>query len=494
MFRPLYAAPLASLALVLNAPLAQAQTPAHAPARPGAPPAAAPANAPQPTLAPPAAPPGATGPDAPVSKTTSALEEKLAAMQRGNGLTSDEAARRSVSASANITEKQHSIEAANATVDQVSAALYPQLTLSARYTRLSPIHLPDLSFGPGTKPIPADSIFPVYLNNYDLRATLNVPLSDYVLRTSGAIAAAKHNKTSADLDRRATELSVARDARVAYYQWIRAQGAYFVAEQALEAARGHLVDAKNSFQAGLSSKADVLRAESQVKSSELTAQRFTDNVAIATEQLRVMMGDGPEANYEIGENILIDPAPFATPPSTNSAYAEAIEHRVEVRQLGESEASLRQQASALRAADYPRLDAQANAYDSRPNQRYIPPLDAFKPGWDVGVTLSWTPTNIFGTEAQHAATLAQADVLASKKVELKNGLRIEVYQAMNALNEALFALDSTRQGLAAAEESYRVRRELFRSGKATMIEVTDSETDLTRARLEVVNAHVDLRV
>jgi outer membrane protein TolC len=52
----------------------------------------------------------------------------------------------------------------------------------------------------------------------------------------------------------------------------------------------------------------------------------------------------------------------------------------------------------------------------------------------------------------------------------------------------------SEQALAASEEGYRVRRELFRSGKATLVEVTDSETELTRARLELVNAHVDLRI
>ena len=52
----------------------------------------------------------------------------------------------------------------------------------------------------------------------------------------------------------------------------------------------------------------------------------------------------------------------------------------------------------------------------------------------------------------------------------------------------------SQQALAAADEGYRVRRELFRSGRATLVEVTDSETELTRARLELVNAHVDLRI
>ena len=49
-------------------------------------------------------------------------------------------------------------------------------------------------------------------------------------------------------------------------------------------------------------------------------------------------------------------------------------------------------------------------------------------------------------------------------------------------------------GLASAEESYRVRRELFRAGRATSVELTDAETDLMRSRLDALNARMDARV
>jgi outer membrane protein TolC len=39
-----------------------------------------------------------------------------------------------------------------------------------------------------------------------------------------------------------------------------------------------------------------------------------------------------------------------------------------------------------------------------------------------------------------------------------------------------------------------VRRDLFRNGKATLVEVNDAEGELTRSRLEVVNAHIDARI
>jgi len=487
-----YAAPFV---LVLSSALAQAQTapaPVPAPATPAGQPGAAGARPVPTTLAPPAAPPGATGPDAPVSQVTLDLEAKLASMQRGGGLTADEAAKRAVSSSVDVSGKRSSIAAADAQVNATGAGFIPKLDLSARYTRLSNIDLGNLPPALGSQPV--SSIFPVILDNYSLQATLSVPLSDYVLRLSNAMAASNHNMNSAKLDEQATRLAVARDARVAYYQWIRAQGASYVAAQALEAARGHATDVKNAFDAGLVSRADLLRAQSQVKSAELTVAHYNNMVANATEQLRVAMGDQSRTNYDIGENILTELPPFPVPPTPEAGYGEALEHRLEVRQLGESEASLREQAKVARAANYPRLDAQADAIYANPNQRFFPAAQVWHGTWDAGVVLSWTPTNIFGAEANAHVAEAHADEVASKRAALKNGLRLEVNQAMNALTEATVSLASAREGLVAAEENYRVRRELYRAGKATVVDVTDAETDLTRSRLEVVNSHVDERI
>jgi outer membrane protein TolC len=475
----------APFVLVLSTALAQAQT---APA-PVAPPAARPVPT---TLAPPAAPPGATGPDAPVSQVTLDLEAKLASMQRGGGLTADQAAQKAVASSVDVAGKRSSIAVADAQVDATGAQYIPKLDLSARYTRLSNIDLGNLPASLGG--LPVSTIFPVILNNYSLQATLSIPLSDYVLRLSNSMAASNHSKTSANLDEQATRLAVARDARVVYYQWIRAQGASYVAAQALEAARGHAADAKNAFDAGLVSRADLLRAQSQVKSAELTVAHYNNLVANATEQLRVAMGDQSGTNYDIGENILIELPPLQVPPTTDAGYGEALEHRLEVKQLGESEASLREQAKVARAANYPRLDAQADAIYANPNQRFFPAAQVWHGTWDAGVVLSWTPTNIFGAQANAHVAEAHADEVASKRAALKNGLRLEVTQAMNALTEASVSLASAREGLVAAEENYRVRRELYRAGKATVVDVTDAETDLTRSRLEVVNSHVDERI
>jgi len=517
-----------SLALLISSwsvlAAAQNAAPAPAPRAPGAAPAAPPVAQPGqpapgtqiPTTLTPTVAPGATGPEAPVGKVTLSLEKRLQDLAKGNGLTAEQVATKAVAVSPQVEAKRRTVQAADATVEQSKLQFLPALSLTARYTRLSKLHYgssggfyivstgeveqkpnaPEGVLQPvdGSLVAASTRLFsPQILNQYAFQASLSVPISDYLLRMSYAVDASKRSKSAAQIDEQATKLAVARDARVAYYNWIFAQGAAYVGQQGLEQAQGHLNDAKNSWTAGVLSKADVLRAESAAKAAELFAEQTKNGVMLATERLRVIMHEGEPVNHEVGENILADLPPLDV-ADFEKAYSEALSKRLELRVLAENEAGLHEQVTAVESARYPRLDAQANALLANPNQRYFPATDSFKPTWDVSVVLSWTPTTWFATSAAAKVVEARAAELVAQRQVLRDGLRMEVNQAIIAAREAEFALVSTRQALAASEESYRARRELFRAGKSTMVEVTDAETNLTRARLEVVNAHISVRI
>ena len=66
--------------------------------------------------------------------------------------------------------------------------------------------------------------------------------------------------------------------------------------------------------------------------------------------------------------------------------------------------------------------------------------------------------------------------------------------AQQAVALAQRAFATSQKGLAAAEESYRVRQALLAAQRATAVELVDAETELTRARITALNARVDLRV
>src|SRR5262249_25181613 len=321
--------------------------------------------------------------------------------------------------------------------------------------------------GPG--PLPAGTplvnvplSFPILLDSYTLSATMQVPLSDYLLRLPQGHAAAKLGRRSAELTEQASQLRVATDARVLYYSWLRARSQVTVAEQALEQARGHLADARHAADAGAASKADVLRVESQVASSELLVERTRNLAQLLEQQLRTAMHDESARSYVPGDSADGDvPAPDALPALWN----EAFERRLELRALAAAADAAREQAKIARAGWFPRVDAVGDALYANPNPRILPQQDRFTGSWDLSLQLSWTPSDIPAATADKRGAEARGREIDAQRALASDGVRIEVMQAHQALQEARVATETTARGLTAAEESYRVRRVLFQNGR-----------------------------
>ncbi len=422
------------------------------------------------------------------------------------GLTSEQVAERALSSSLDVRAKREAVAAAGARVDQAIIAYVPRVALTGRYTRLSSIEMPSLGSGsfvatplpPGSiNPTPTAAVafaFPVFLNQYYFQANVGVPFSDYVLRTSQQLAAASHGEKAARLDEHAARLKAVLDGRVSYYTWVRARAQHSVASQGLAQARGHLDDVRHAFEVGTASKADALRVESQVAGAELLVARAEDFALVAEEALRVAMHDEVRRSYDVGEDLRSSLPPVEGARSLDALIARAFDKRLEVRALDETVWSLREQTKAIKATQLPRIDGFADAYYANPHPRFFPQSDEYKFTWDVGVQVTWTPNDVFSAGAQGAEMAARAAQTEAQKMGLRDGVRLEVTQANQAVREADVAAETSVREHAAAEESYRVRRELFKNGRATSSELTDAESELLRAELEVVNARIDQRV
>lgn len=435
----------------------------------------------------------------------------LIAAPAPGGLTADEVARKSAETSLDVTARSEEKAAAAAGVTQAGAGFIPRLSGVARYTRLSDIGQPTLGTlvaapgAPGPGPLPANTplvavplSFPVILDQYTTQATLSIPLSDYVWRFPKLYAAAKGSERSATLLEQAARLNAATDGRLAYYAWARARLQTDVAERTLASSRAHLKDVTASHQSGAASKADVMRVESQVAAAELMVTRAHAVTQNAEQRVRTMMHDRSGRSYAIGEDLRSTPPPEAAAQMlaqpVSAMVQEALERRLEPRALGATAAASRAQASATRAAGLPRLDLVGNAYYSRPNARMFPQEDKFRGTWDASVQLSWAPTDIFGAEAGHSAAMARARQIEAERASLGDAIEVEVTQARQSLTESEAAIRSAERGLLAAEESYRVRRALFQNGRATSVELTDAETERSRAQLEVIATRLDRRI
>lgn len=259
-------------------------------------------------------------------------------------------------------------------------------------------------------------------------------------------------------------------------------------------AEAHLADARVALNAGSASTADVLRLESQVARSEQYLVTTRSLATVTKQQLRTALHDESTEPLSVGEDIRIDPPALSPAPETSALWWEAAHHRPELQALDDNAAALGQKARAERAGDLPRLDLFAGATYANPNPRILPPTDDFRSTWLVGARLSWNLTDILAADDRALAASARGAAVSQDRAALLDRIHVEVVAALRALEDAEVALRTTRRSLESAEESYRVRRLLFQNARSTSVELLDAETDLTRVRLELLNALVDARI
>jgi outer membrane protein TolC len=424
------------------------------------------------------------------------------------GLNEDRVAETVLRESPDLKARREQVLSAAAAVDQARIAFIPKLTTSGTVGVASKIHTGDLGnvvvapgaptgpLAPGTPLMNVPISFPLSPGHrYAVQASLNVPLSDYLLRTPQALSGAQKNEASAEVDRRASTLSTAVEARVLFYNWVRAKLQTLVAEQNLRQSEDHLHDVRNAFDADQASRADVLSSESQRARSELLLERAKNQADFAEQQLRIAMHDATGAPYRVGKNVLatVEPGP-PQGQSLPSIQDEGVQARLEPRALDQAADSLKEQAKVANAGLFPRLEGTASVLYGNPNTTIYPLRDGFITTWVVGLQATWEITGIADAAASRRGFEARAAETHERRRANDDAIRTEIAQSWQALQDARAAARWSAESLVSAEEAYRVRRELFQNGRASNVELTDAETDLTLSRFSVVDAQIDLRI
>jgi outer membrane protein TolC len=215
--------------------------------------------------------------------------------------------------------------------------------------------------------------------------------------------------------------------------------------------------------------------------------------SLREEQLRLLIDAPATEPLAVGEDIRVDIAVPAS-GSLDELMKVANQQRVEFKVLDEGIKAKDKQREAELANQLPRLTAFGVMDYADPNPRVFPQSNTFTFTWSVGVRLNWTLNDTLISRTTMNRIRAETNQIRADRENLERGTRIEVLAAQQAVSLAQHALVTSQKGLAAAEESYRVRKELLNADRATGVELVDAETDLTRARVSALNARVDLRV
>jgi outer membrane protein TolC len=413
---------------------------------------------------------------------------ELGAMFVPGGLTADVAAYRARTASPAVWRKAAELASAIAGVDAAKLARIPRVTSKLTYTRLSKMDEPDLA-ARGS----AGLTFEQLRDQYAATTQVVVPLSDYVLRHPRSIGSAKKLADAARTNARASELGAAQNARLAYYEWIRARLQLVISERQLVQVSANLAQVRSTVAAGRLPKAEQLRIESQEAETEQLVDQLRKLAALREEVLRLQIGARPDEQLAIGEDVRTGVlAP--TTPSLDDMTKRAAAQRLDLAAVSLAIQANAERRDAEKANLLPQLSAFATLDYANPNQRAFPQEDKWTSSWTAGMQLTFTLNDALVSRTTDRKLVAEASALRADREQMTRDVRLAVLDAQQDITNAQRAITTSAKGLAAAEESYRVRRALLAADRVTAVELVDAETDLTRARISALDARIDLRI
>ena len=423
---------------------------------------------------------------APRGEDGAAFQRELDGMFFKNGLTADQAAQRAAKVAPQVQAKRATRSAAAADVSRAKLTLWPVIGGKATYTRLSPVDPVVIPLGP------MDFVIPFYDDSIAIGTQINVNLSDYVSRDPALIDAANMALEAAHQDLRATASSASLQAREIYYEWIRAKLQLLVARRQLVQVDSTAGQTKALVDVQRASTADLMRIQSQRANAAQTIQRLETTEAWRQEQLRLMIGAEDDEVLAVGEDVRIE-VNVKLGKFVDLAVRAAA-HRPDIAEI---EAGIQAKDAQLRAeggALLPKISLFGSVDLANPNPRYFPQENVFKLSWAAGIQASWIINETMVANEMRNRYAAEADGLRAERKGLERQVRLEVLRAVQGVQLASREIETTQQGVDAAEEGYRVRKDLFGANRASVVEMVDAETELFRARIAAVDARIDLRI
>ncbi|MBT4818268.1 MAG: TolC family protein [Lentisphaerae bacterium] len=276
---------------------------------------------------------------------------------------------------------------------------------------------------------------------------------------------------------------VALAVEVSYYELMGATWMVRVAEEASKRTQYQLELARARHEAGVVTRADVLRAETQRADAHLQVVQTRNGVRTSHGRLAYAMGIPVHSAFEIAE--LPDEVQREELPRTEQLVDEAARERPELRAaLSRVEAS-RADVAAGQAAYWPTLGANVSA--GHEDTEFWPERDE----WSVGLAVTFPLFD--GFERKHRVARARADLgrAMADCADLLQGIELEVWTAYWELTEAAEAMVAAGTLTASARESARLAEGEYKNGIVSIVGLIDAQTAQTEADRRLIQARLD---
>jgi outer membrane protein TolC len=284
------------------------------------------------------------------------------------------------------------------------------------------------------------------------------------------------NRTVARTEHTGVKVSVAHDAADAYLKVLLAKAATAIATTRVKQISEQLKQAELLARGGVLQTLDVLRLKSALAGARTDLIKARSAIALATGLLVLSLGLPPRSPIDVSDTLPANPK--APPVSIVGAVVAAEHNRTELKTLRLRARQAHLAARVEKSKLFPSIAAVASYQHARGGGSFAPVNAAF-----VGLTLKWQVWDWMGQWNKTRAARFEAHKVALTRLNVRDGIRIQVGALANDVMVAYRLLPVTAAAVKTAEEAYRLQRIRFKEGAATTTDLLGVEGELAKARI-----------
>ena len=306
------------------------------------------------------------------------------------------------------------------------------------------------------------------------------------LFTGGAIwngfQMSRIGRNIAEAQLKSIEQKLLSDVTRAYYGVLFANSALDVALEALESSKKNLEQVNKFFNAGKSSRFDVLRAEVQVANFKPMVVSSKNGLRLAESNLSLVLGISDSVNYVFKEKLKFTESDLSH-KRLDELLGIALQNRPELLMMQEQKSIARKQLTIARAASMPSVifGTSYQYQGMRDNLDFT--HDDFYKSFNSTLTLS---IPLF-SGLKNSSKLQQAKIAIKEtghqEESLINVIKLEVKSAYFIMKEAEEKVETQKKTIELATEALRLANLMYTEGASTQLDVLNSNLALNQAKM-----------
>jgi len=305
-------------------------------------------------------------------------------------------------------------------------------------------------------------------------------------RTSNLVSSARLQSQAATQTAQATRYDVILAVSRSYFEVLHAQAVVKVAEETVSTRQLLSDQVTELARNNLKSQLDVTFADVNVSQAKLLLLRAQDSVQQALAELGRAMGSDQPANYQLAD----EPLPSAPPATADELVAQALGNRPELAGLRFTRDAAYKFADAEKDLSRPTVSAIAVGglipYINNPSSVPVPL------GYEgIGANVSVPIFNGHLFSARREAALQRALESDQRLRDEQERISRDVRVAWASANDAFQRIDVTAQFLRSAALASDFAKGRYDNGLSSIVELTQSQLNLTEAEIESLNAKYD---